>query len=64
MGTRRYNARAHSSLYEIRIEALRKSRGFDLRVCLKKWDVDQEQLLQASGVVSLSDRRAHAKLSH
>ena len=41
----------------------RKVQRFDLRVCLKNWDLDQEQLLQASNMVSLSDR-SHAKLSH
>ena len=46
------------------VEALEKVQRFGLRVCLKKWDLDQEQLLHAAGVVSLSDRRAHAKLSH
>ena len=45
-------------------EALEKVQRFGLRMCLKKWDLDQEQLLQASNLVSLSDRRAHAKLSH
>ena len=44
-------------------EALEKVQRFGLRVCLKKWDLDQEQLLQASNVIS-SDRRTHAKLSH
>ena len=33
-------------------------------MCLKHWDLNQEQLLQASNVASLSDRRTHAKLSH
>ena len=46
------------------IEALEKVQRFGLRMCLKQWDLNQEQLLQASNVVSLSDRRTHAKLSH
>ena len=46
------------------IEALEKVQRFGLRMCLKQWDLNQEQLLQASNVASLSDRRTHAKLSH
>ena len=45
-------------------EALEKVQRFGLRMCLKQWDLNQEQLLQASNVASLSDRRTHAKLSH
>ena len=45
-------------------EALEKVQRFGLRMCLKKWNLEQEQLLLASNVLSLSDRRAHAKLSH
>ena len=45
-------------------EALEKVQRFGLPVCLKKWDLDQEQLLQASNVDSLTVRRTNAKLSH
>ena len=45
-------------------EALENVQRFGQQICLKKWDLDQEQLLQASKLVSLSDRRTHAKLSH
>ena len=48
------------------MEALEKVQRFGLRMtlCLKRWDLNQEQLLEASKVASLSDRRTHAKLSH
>ena len=46
------------------IEALEKVQRFGLRMCLKQWDLNQEQLLQASNVALLSDGRTHAKLSH
>ena len=46
------------------IEALEKVQRFGLRVCLKKWNLDQEQLLQPTNVVSLPDRKSHAKLIH
>ena len=45
-------------------EALEKVQRFGLRVCLKKWDLDQEQLLLATNMDSLADRRSRAKLSH
>ena len=43
------------------IEALQR---FGIQVCLKKWDLDQEELLQATNMNSLADGRSHTKLSH
>ena len=46
------------------IEAIEKVQRFGLRMCLKQWDLNQEELLQAANVASLASRRSQAKLSH
>ena len=45
-------------------EALEKVQRFGLRMCLKDWSLDQNQLLQLSKVASLSERRSQARLYH
>ena len=46
------------------IEAIEKVQRFGLRMCLKQWDLNQEELLQVSNVAPLATRRTQAKLSH
>ena len=33
-------------------------------MCLKQWDLNQEELLQAANVATLASRRSQAKISH
>ena len=46
------------------IEAIEKVQRFGLRMCLKQWDLNQEELLQVANVTSLESKRSQAKLSH
>lgn len=46
------------------VEALEKVQRFALRMCLKNWSLDHDQLYQRSQVPHLSLRRSNAKLVH
>ena len=43
---------------------LEKVQRFALRVCLKNWSLDHDQLYQLSNVSPLANRRSNAKLCH
>ena len=46
------------------LKPLRRSSCFGLRMCLKQWDLNQEEMLQAANVAALASRRSQAKLTH
>ena len=46
------------------VDALEKVQRFALRVCLKNWSSDHNQLYNQSQVPALSDRRKQSRLSH
>ena len=46
------------------VEALEKVQRFALRMCLKNWSLDHDQLYQLSNLPSLAFRRSNAKLCH
>lgn len=46
------------------IEVLEKVQRFALRVCLKNWSCDQEELYVQSNILALAERWSHARLYH
>ena len=46
------------------VEALEKVQRFALRMCLKNWSLDHNQLYQQSNLPPLVNRRSNAKLCH
>ena len=46
------------------IDALEKVQRFSLRMCLKNWSLDLDQLYQQSNLPPLTDRRSDAKLPY
>ena len=46
------------------IDALERVQRFSLRVCLKNWSADHDQLYNQSNIAPLSARRSNASLCH